>query len=144
MLKAPHTHTGPRTGIHTQWLLFCPSLLLLILLASTLQLMVTAELIASIHLILLGKHNTVSLPRTRIHAFCALYPLETDLFFIPETFSIRLSPPLRAWSFGRKQAHRCFTFHLQGECSALTSVRITSRYSKITRNICDSLKLISE
>jgi len=54
---------------------------LLILLDSALHLMVTVELIASIHLILLGKYNgsgAVSLP----HIFCALCPIEMDLFFI--------------------------------------------------------------
>lgn len=94
VFKTSHTHTythalthSKHTNMHTARLSSVPASCCSILLSSALQITVTAELIATIHLILLGKcdgsvTSTVTpQPETQTHILF-LIPLQRGLFFI--------------------------------------------------------------
>lgn len=125
----------------------------MILLGSAVQLMVTAELIATIHLILLGKYNSNITPqpptqsKTHAHTFCSPYPpletlcfrLSSPNFFLEPTLSHLLSA--RMPGFVEERVHRGFTSHHtlcvlgSDNCGVIT---FRSQEMDGTQNVCIS------
>lgn len=133
--------------MHTARLSSVPAPCCSILLSSALQLTVTAELIATIHLILLGicdgsvTSSVTPQPETQTHILFLIPP--TDGFVFHLSF---LNFPIRASLLFMSQnalicVHRCFAFHHTHytQCSDNCLI-ITVRSKRMVDDICCSLK----